>query len=392
MRPVVPRRNVTAFPSLLGTALRSVGTAGGRDRLESAFVHRFGHRAAVATPSGRAGLVLLLNAARSRVPLRAYVPAFTIEAVPALVREAGYEVVFVDVDPDTLSLAPDDVRRAWQGPGLLLVTHYFGLPADMDALIPLASSLGLEILEDCAHAPGARVKDQTVGSFGLGGFFSFESRKPLNGLGGGMAVTSDLEIAAWLADVSRPGTSRLNDAKKLAMTAAEWVSLRPSVFRFVAPWLYHQAGRRGLVSLYRRLHAASRADRFAFSDFQASLVLDQLEGLDAAVAKKRAVAAVYDAELPSAVVRPLDPPNRPHGYYMYVIRHPKGPEFGAFLRRHGVDCGIGAEVLPSCAGPEVAPGTHQVLATAVELPMHDAMTPADAHRVCEVAARFESDR
>jgi dTDP-4-amino-4,6-dideoxygalactose transaminase len=115
-----------------------------------------------------------------------------------------------------------------------------------------------------------------------------------------------------------------------------------------------------------------------------------VDGLDASIARKRAVAAVYDAALPSSVRRPIDPGHRPHGYNMYVGRHPRGPDFGAFLRRHGIDCGIGAEVLPACAGPEVAPGTHRVLSTAVELPMHDAMTVDDAERVCEVAVRFET--
>lgn len=390
MPSILPRRNVTAFPSVLGAALRLAGVGGARERLEARFVERWGHRVALATSSGRAGLSLLLQASRSRVPPRAYVPAFTIEAVPALVRTAGFEVVFVDVDPETLSLTPEEVRRAWRGPGLLLVTHYFGLPADMGALVPAATEMGLEMLEDCAHAPGARVGDRAVGTFGLGGFFSFESRKPLNGLGGGMAVASDPEAAAWLAAVRRPGMSRVNDAKKLAMTTAEWVSLRPPLFRFVAPLLYRRAGSRGLVSLYRRLHAAGRSEGHAFSDFQASLVLGQMDGLDASISRKRAVAAVYDAGLPRSVTRPVDPVERPHGYYMYVACHPRGREFGGFLRRHGIDCGIGAEVLPACAGPDVAPGTHRVLSTAVELPMHDAMTPEDARRVCAVAARFET--
>lgn len=387
---VIPRRNVTAFPAILRRVVR-FGFAGARQALEDRFARRFGYLACLATSSGRHGLDRLLKAARPLVTPRAYVPALTIPAVPEIARNAGYDVVFVDMDPDSFALTPDVVRRDCTRPGILIVTHYFGLPADMERIMALTRDRGIEVIEDCAHAPCGRVGDGFVGSFGLGGFFSFETRKPLNGLGGGMVVTSDPRMEALLRlhrDDTAP--SPLHDARRLLATSAEWLALRRPVFRLLAPVLHRPGGRDALVSLYRGLHAGSRSDRFAFSDLQAALVLDQMDSLDGSVAAKRSLARLYDSALPRSFVRAPDPPDRPHGYYMYVVRHPQAETRGAFLRRHGVDCGIGSEVLACCAPPGEAPGSKAFVASAVELPMHDDLTVADVARVCSVAALADS--
>lgn len=385
---MIPRRGVTAFPGVVATLVTGRPFAGSRERLEAAIAREWGFAGARAMTSGRAALEWLLRSVRARTGPVAYVPAYTIEAIPEIVRSCGFQVVFLDLDADTLGVTPETLRRAHRGPGLAIVTHYFGLPADMPAVRSEADALGITLIEDCAHAPGGRVGGRVVGSFGLGGIFSFETRKPLNGLGGGMVVSCDGEVVERMTAVQRPRTSGRRDALKLAMAALEWAALRRASFRFLAPMLHGERGRGLLVSIYRRLHAAGRDSHHAFSDFQAALVLDQVGRLDTAIAHRRAIAEVYDRDLPPEASRPLSPPSRPHQYYMYVTRHPRAPEFGRYLRRHGVDCGIGREVLPSCAPPEVAPGSAMVASTAIELPMHDAMTLDDARRVCEVARRF----
>lgn len=385
---MIPRRNVTAFPRILRTLVSGTPVAGARARLEEVLAGEWGFRAVRAMPSGRAALAWLLRAVRARTSPVAYVPALTIEAIPAIARACGYRVEFLDVDADTLEVTPEVLRRAHRGPGVAIVTHYFGLPADMPAVIEAADALGITVVEDCAHAPGARVRGRVVGSFGAGGIFSFETRKPLNALGGGLVASTDAAVVEHMAAMERPPMSRRNDARKLVTAALEWAALRPACLRLLAPALHAEGSRRLLVSVYRGLHSAGRDARHAFSDFQASLVLDQLRGLDGGIARRRLVAEVYDRDLPPEAVRPASPPSRPHEYYMYVIRHPRARELGRHLRRHGVDCGIGPEVLPLCAPPEVAPSSAAVASTAVELPMHDEMTPETAARVCEVARGF----
>jgi len=84
----------------------------------------------------------------------------------------------------------------------------------------------------------------------------------------------------------------------------------------------------------------------------------------------------------------VDPPDRPHLWYMFVVRHPRARDLGRFLRREGIDCGIGPEVLPLCGDPAATPGAREVVETALELPMHDALREEDVDRVCEAASRF----
>ncbi len=380
---MIPRRNVTAFPAVLKTVVTGRPFAGSRARLED-----WGFRGARAMTSGRAGLKWLLRTVRARAGPVAYVPAYTIEAIPQIARACGYELVFLDLDADTLSVTRETLRQAHRGPGVAIVTHYFGLPADMPAVREEADALGIALVEDCAHAPGGRVGGQIVGSFGLGGVFSFETRKPLNGLGGGLVASCDEGVVERMAAMPPPRSSGRRDAMKLATAALEWAALRPACFRLLAPVLHRETGKDLLVSAYRRLHAAGRDSHHAFSDFQAALVLRQMDGLEAGVAHRRAIARVYNRDLPPEAVRPVSPASRPHHYYMYVIRHPLAAEFGRHLRGHGVDCGIGEEVLPLCAPAEVAPASAAVASTVVEIPMHDAMTVDDARRVCEVAWRF----
>jgi dTDP-4-amino-4,6-dideoxygalactose transaminase len=360
---------------------------GAREELSRRFCDRFGHRFALPTPSGRFGLELLVDAVPAPAR-RAYVPAYTIEAVPRIFAAHGFEVVFVDVDPTTLSTTAELVRRAYRGPGLLLVTHYFGLAADMDPLVAAASELGLTLLEDVAHAPGASYRGRPVGTFGAGAFFSFETRKPLNGLGGGLVVTDDEAVAARLARAMLDEPGRLRTAARLGMTTLEWLALRRPLFDLTAPLLHRRAHDNPALRLYRAWHARGRNPRFAFADLQAYLVMRQLETLDDDIAHKRAIAAVYDRALPPGAVAPLDTASRPHTYYCYVARHPRAEALGRHLRRRGVDCGLGAEVLPDCAPELGLPGVAEAVASTIELPMYVGLGEAGARRVCAVAATF----
>lgn len=392
MRPPVPRRSVTAFPSTLARIRTFQAPTPIRDRVAEEFRRRLGCPAIRFTASGREGLQILARLARDLGRTRAYVPTLTIDAVPEILRRCGFEVIPLDIDPDTLSLTPDLLRRACRGPGIALVTHYFGLPAEMPALRSVAEDLGIDLLEDCAHAPLATVEGQPVGTFGIGGFFSFESRKPLNAMGGGLMFTRDPRIAASLATLALPPPSRWQDARKLAYTAAEALAWSRPGFRWIAPWLHREQGRRLFVGIYRRMHASSRAPTAGFSDLQAALLEPQIAAFDDQVRRKAALARRYRQGLPASWVLPLDPPDRPHLWYMFVVRHPQARDLGRFLRREGIDCGIGPEVLPLCGDGAATPGAREVVQTALELPMHDALREEDVDRVCEVAARFQGSR
>ena len=113
----------------------------------------------------------------------------------------GARPVFADVDPDSGSItaatiAPLITPRT----KAIAVVHLGGWPADMPSICDLARAHGIVVIEDCAQAHGARINDQSVGSFGDVATWSFCQDKILSTAGeGGMVTTSreDLWDAMW---------------------------------------------------------------------------------------------------------------------------------------------------------------------------------------------------
>lgn len=111
-------------------------------------------------------------------------------------------VRFCDVDPVTLNISPDafaslitDRTRA------VYLVHHGGMPADMGPIMKVASEHGITVIEDCAHALGARYHGQVPGSLGHFGCWSFQSYKNISTLGeGGMLTLAD---PAWAEVVQR---------------------------------------------------------------------------------------------------------------------------------------------------------------------------------------------
>lgn len=121
---------------------------------------------------------------------------FTFIATAEAIANAGFTVRFVDVDPDTALMDMGKTREAIE-PGVVGVVpvHLFGQCVDMDALLGMAKSNGMFVLEDVAQAFGARFKGKRAGSMGEMGAFSFFPSKNLGGAGdGGLITTADEQL------------------------------------------------------------------------------------------------------------------------------------------------------------------------------------------------------
>jgi len=121
----------------------------------------------------------------------------------------GARPVFVEVDPLTLQIDPDDVRRKITSKTRAIVAvHLWGNVCDMDRLMAISADTGIPILEDCAHAHGARYGANIVGSIGQVGIWSLQGSKALSAGEGGMLATNDAEIferACLAGQVNRMG-------------------------------------------------------------------------------------------------------------------------------------------------------------------------------------------
>jgi L-glutamine:2-deoxy-scyllo-inosose/3-amino-2,3-dideoxy-scyllo-inosose aminotransferase len=136
------------------------------------------------------------------------VPAYTFQATAAAVMSAGAIPVIVDVDFETYCIDPKATEAAItpQTKGIIPV-HLGAEMADMDAIMDLAERNSLVVIEDCAHAHGAKWRGKGAGTFGHFGSFSLQSSKTLTTGEGGMLLcrTPDLSArAASLIDCGRP--------------------------------------------------------------------------------------------------------------------------------------------------------------------------------------------
>lgn len=124
-------------------------------------------------------------------------PALTLMATP----------VFCEVDPRTLLINVDDVRRRITSRTKAIVAvHLWGNVCDMDALMALSAETGVPVIEDCSHAHGASYKGAPCGSIGQAGAWSLQGNKSVSAGEAGMLATSDVTVferACLLGQVNR---------------------------------------------------------------------------------------------------------------------------------------------------------------------------------------------
>jgi len=146
------------------------------------------------------------------------VPSYTFFATIVPMRLFGLVPVFVDINPRTLNFDLDDAKkRLTKNTKAVLPVHWIGLPCDMDEISAWAQEKGLIVLEDAAHAHGAKLKDRYMGTWGRMSIFSFQATKPLPGIEGGMGVyqsQEDYDRATTFGHYKIPGVPEESEYHK----------------------------------------------------------------------------------------------------------------------------------------------------------------------------------
>jgi L-glutamine:2-deoxy-scyllo-inosose/3-amino-2,3-dideoxy-scyllo-inosose aminotransferase len=130
------------------------------------------------------------------------VPAYTFQATAAAPMAAGAIPVIVDIDPNTYCIDPKAVEKALTPKTKAIIPVHLGHQmADMDAIMALAEKHDLIVIEDCAHAHGAKWNEQGAGTIGHFGSFSLQSSKTLTTGEGGILLCRTPELAAKAASI-----------------------------------------------------------------------------------------------------------------------------------------------------------------------------------------------
>ena len=148
----------------------------------------------VSVSSGTAALHLAYLLANIKKDDEVLVPLFTCTATNMPLLYIGAKLVFVDVDPKTMNVCVSDMRKKInERTKAIVVVHYGGLPCDMDEINELANQFGIPIIEDAAHALGAKYNDKYIGQISEFTMFSFQAIKHLTtGDGGLLTFTNKL--------------------------------------------------------------------------------------------------------------------------------------------------------------------------------------------------------
>ena len=214
MTSLVPRDQ---WEHSLTTSVRSIMVALG-SRAGSQDIYVPGLGLAFPVRSGRAGLVVALRALGLQPGARVAVPLFCCPIVFQAVVTAGYSVRFIDIDPETYCLSPDDLANKESHVDAVVAVHMFGNLCDMEDLKRAVG--GKPIIEDCAQALGSRLNGRPAGAFGDIAFFSFRAGKYLSAGEGGALYSSDSTISSAASRIigEMPAPGRARDCAHAART------------------------------------------------------------------------------------------------------------------------------------------------------------------------------
>jgi dTDP-4-amino-4,6-dideoxygalactose transaminase len=173
---------------------------------ERRFAAMHGCRHGIAVANGTVALRIALLAAGIRADDEVIVPPYTFVSTASAVVEANAIPVFADIDLETFNLDPAAVAAAiTPRTRAIIPVHFAGQPADMEAILTLARARALIVIEDAAHAHGAKYGDRPAGSLGNMAAFSFQSSKNLTAGEGGIATTDDDALAESYRSIQNCG-------------------------------------------------------------------------------------------------------------------------------------------------------------------------------------------
>lgn len=317
-------------------------------RFEQTFAARLGGGHAVGVNSGTDALVIALQAFGIGPGDEVITVPNTAVPTVSAIRMTGATPVFADVDPRTALLDLSNLQQHVTARTRAIVpVHLYGNVVDVEALQDLVRGRGIRVLEDCAQCQGATLRQRPAGSFGDAAAFSFYPTKNLGAFGdGGLCFTRDPSLAEQMRRIRMYGFANAYYAEREGMN--------------------------------------SRLD-----ELQAAILSVKLRHLDAWVARRRALAALYDAALPSNVQRMQTGAEVEHAYHLYVVRVANRDAVRQRLAEQGILTGVhyptpihrmrGYAFLG--LGPGHAPVAEQLASEVLSLPLFPELEDSAVHRV-----------
>lgn len=268
---------------------------------ERSFSGWFNSKHAFSFWKGRVALYAILKALGIKEGDEVILPGYTCVMDVNPVKYLGARPVYVDIEPATYNVDVNLLeQRITANTKVIIAQHTYGYPCDMDAIMSIAERNGITVIEDCCLALGSKHKGKLVGTFGKAAYFSFQWNKPYTTGLGGMAITSDADLAAKIESL-RANEMCSPSRKEVVMLRAQLAVYRLFIYprtTALAQSIFRYLTKKSVVvgsSSSDEFKPTMACDFFkAMSAIQARSGLRQLEKTEQNIAHRKKISQLYD--------------------------------------------------------------------------------------------------
>lgn len=351
--PIINSQEKIALNNVLKSKFWASGAGTGKVLdFEKQFNSYVGSKKCVAVSNGTAALHLALSLVDIKNK-EVILPSLSFVSTANAIIYNGGIPVFVDVDPKTLCIDPQMIKKSiTKKTRVILPVHLGGMPCNLDEISSLCNDTKIHLIEDAAHAAGTSYKNRKIGSHGMAVCFSFHPVKNLAMPTGG-AITLNgklsekfnelLKSKRWCGISNRKGTKY--DVKELG-------------------WNYYM------------------------NEFSAAIGIEQLRKLDRLNSKRKNIAKTYYNEIQLESKMPF---NQECSYHYYWVLVNNRENFMQKLKNNGIETGI--HYLPIhkmtlYKGKMKLPVTENAGKHLVSLPTHPNLQHSDIDKIIKMVNKF----
>ncbi len=290
---------------------------------------------------------------------------YTFAATVNTIIQSGAKPVLVDVQKDTFNIDPANIEKAITPKTKAIVpVDYAGQACDLDEINKIAKEHNLKVIEDAAHAIGAKYKGKRLGTMADSTCFSFYATKNMTTAEGGAATTNDEKIASRVRMLGLHGMSK--DAWKRYGDKGSW---------------YYEIEDLGW--------------KYNMTDIAAAMGMHQLKKLDGFIEQRREIAKRFNEEFSKVdgLITPTEKKDRLHIYHLYplLLENYDRAKFIEKMSEQGIGCSV--HFIPIHMHPYYKkalgyregrfPVAEWLYKREVSLPLYPAMSDVDIERVIE---------
>jgi len=287
---------------------------------EALYASKMKAKYCVATSSGTTALMTALGALNIGPGDEVVVSPYTFVATFNAITSNFALPVFADTDIESFQIDPKCIDKAITPETKLIIpVHIGGTPVNIDAIDAISKARSVPYLEDACQAPFAAWRDHPIGTYGVGGCFSFQSSKNLTAGEGGAVLTNNDEFANLCFDYHTPGATK-------------------------------------------KSISSGRGSNFRLTEFQAAILLAQMQRLDAQY-KQRESNALYLRQMISQIggITPsfLYPGTTHSAWHLFKFRY-NSAEFSGLSRTRFVQALAKEKIIASYGYTDLPTSPHVV--------------------------------